>query len=173
MEQLHAVAVSMGPGSYTGLRIGVSTAKGVCYGQDLPLLAVDTLDAMAHGFSKTMEVKADQILVPMIDARRMEVYTAQYTSGLRRLGDTKARIIDSDSFASDQNNFVLFGSGADKFVDLFSATPNVAITTGFYNSAAHLSGLVFNKFQAEKFEDIVYFEPFYLKDFIASTPKSR
>ncbi|MGO1245188.1 MAG: tRNA (adenosine(37)-N6)-threonylcarbamoyltransferase complex dimerization subunit type 1 TsaB [Sphingobacterium sp.] len=173
MSQLDAVAVSMGPGSYTGLRIGVSTAKGVCYGLGLPLVAVDTLDAMACGFSKAVEVKADQILVPMIDARRMEVYTAQYTSKLRRLDETKARIIDGDSFAPDQSNFVLFGTGADKFIDLFSATPNVAVTTQFYNSAAHLSDLAFKRFQTEQFEDIIYFEPFYLKDFIASTPKSR
>ena len=173
-SQLNAVAVSMGPGSYTGLRIGVSTAKGFCYGlNNLPLLAVNTLEGMAHGFSQCVGKESNHILVPMIDARRMEVYTAHYSSGLERIQETQARIIDKDSFEFSSDDFMLFGTGADKFIDLFSDTKNVFITTDFFNSAAHISQLAYKRFQDQQFEDLIYFEPFYLKDFITSTPKSR
>jgi tRNA threonylcarbamoyladenosine biosynthesis protein TsaB len=175
-EDLSAVAVSMGPGSYTGLRIGVSTAKGMCYGLDLPLIGINTLDAMVTGFihdgSKAL---GKTILVPMIDARRMEVYMATYTERGEMLRYTSAEIIDVDFFkpTSEVSNYVLFGSGADKFVPLFAEQPAVEVVSGFANTAAHLSSLAFEKYQQAAWEDLVYFEPFYLKDFIATTPKRR
>ncbi|MFD2596491.1 tRNA (adenosine(37)-N6)-threonylcarbamoyltransferase complex dimerization subunit type 1 TsaB [Sphingobacterium griseoflavum] len=174
---LDAVAVSMGPGSYTGLRIGVSTAKGLCYGLDIPLIAINTLDAMVAGFARRDPMQmVGKMLVPMIDARRMEVYMAQYREGQVKVRDTEACIIDADFFATDdksQAQFLLFGSGANKLALLFTENPWVQVVPGFLNSADFLSGLAFEKYSLKQFEDSVYFEPFYLKDFIATTPKKR
>ncbi|MFD2968341.1 tRNA (adenosine(37)-N6)-threonylcarbamoyltransferase complex dimerization subunit type 1 TsaB [Sphingobacterium bambusae] len=176
MEDLDAVAVSMGPGSYTGLRIGVSTAKGLCYGMNIPLIAINTLDAMLAGFKEQLpELVMGNVLVPMIDARRMEVYLAKYDDAGVKIRDTEACIIDADFFGqySNQQRFVLFGSGADKFETLFAEDPQVEVISHFANSADFLSGLAYEKYRSEQFVDLVYFEPFYLKDFIATTPKKR
>lgn len=173
---LSAVAVSKGPGSYTGLRIGVSTAKGLCYGLDVPLIAINTLEAMAHGLKQSgrIDEECKTVLLPMIDARRMEVYTATYSMELQTLDQTAAKIIDETSFSKlDHKMCTLFGSGADKFVELFATDEKVEILTDFKNSAAFMSALAFEAFQKESFEDLVYFEPYYLKDFIATTPKKR
>ncbi len=175
-NDLAAVAISMGPGSYTGLRIGVSTAKGLCYALDIPLLAVNTLEAMVYGFvSQKTVVNETSIFVPMIDARRMEVYMAQYNRQMQCVAETAARIIDEYSFSEGSGNkvYVLFGSGADKFETLFDGHDAVQVETGFRNSASFFDKLAFQKFQQGIFEDIVYFEPYYLKDFIATTPKKR
>ncbi|PRD48008.1 tRNA (adenosine(37)-N6)-threonylcarbamoyltransferase complex dimerization subunit type 1 TsaB [Sphingobacterium haloxyli] len=175
-ESLHAVAISMGPGSYTGLRIGVSTAKGLCYALDIPLIAVNTLEAMVHGFvpQKTASDETS-IYVPMIDARRMEVYMAQYNAKLQGVEHTVARIIDNQAFADENKGqkYILFGSGADKFEALFDENETVQVKVGFRNSASFFDKLAFQKFQQGLFEDVVYFEPYYLKDFIATTPKKR
>jgi len=175
LEDLAAVAVSMGPGSYTGLRIGVSTAKGMCYGLDVPLIAINTLDAMVSGFIRDNSPADGNVLVPMIDARRMEVYMATYTAQGRILQGTSAQIIESDFFNQhgDVDKFILFGSGADKFVPLFAEDSTVEVAAGFANTAANLSYSAFEKYQQSAWEDLVYFEPFYLKDFIATTPKKR
>ncbi|TYR38433.1 tRNA (adenosine(37)-N6)-threonylcarbamoyltransferase complex dimerization subunit type 1 TsaB [Sphingobacterium phlebotomi] len=175
-NDLAAVAISMGPGSYTGLRIGVSTAKGLCYALDIPLLAVNTLEAMVYGFvSQKAVVNETSIFVPMIDARRMEVYMAQYNRQMQCVAETAARIIDEYSFSegSGSKAYVLFGSGADKFETLFDGHDTVQVETGFRNSASFFDKLAFQKFQQGIFEDVVYFEPYYLKDFIATTPKKR
>lgn len=176
-NDLAAVAISMGPGSYTGLRIGASTAKGLCYALDIPLIAVNTLEAMVYGFVlQGNSVSAAHIFVPMIDARRMEVYMAQYNSQLQCIAETAARIIDENSFADDEAGskyYVLFGSGADKFETLFETNDTVQVKTGFRNSASFFDKLAFQRFQQGLFEDVVYFEPYYLKDFIATTPKKR
>lgn len=170
MADLGAIAVSMGPGSYTGLRIGVSTAKGLCYALDIPLLALNTLDAMAAGFLTQNGVDSGTVVVPMIDARRMEVYMAIYDDQGVLKTPTSAQIIDETSFV-EMGQVVLFGTGADKFEGLFQAVPSVTVSTGFQNSAEYLSTLSYTKFLQQEFEDLIYFEPFYLKDFIASTPK--
>ena len=171
-----AVCVSKGPGSYTGLRIGVSTAKCLCYALDIPLLATHTLDAMARGFVQQHpeRMAPDVLLMPMIDARRMEVYTAAYGPDLNRVADVAAQIIDGESFVqqTDRRKIVLFGSGADKFVELFAGNEAVTVITGFKNSAAHLVELADAAYRAEQFEDIAYFEPFYLKEFVATTPRA-
>ncbi len=173
---LAAVSVSKGPGSYTGLRIGVSTAKGLCYALDIPLLATHTLDAMARGFVQQHpeRMAPDVLLMPMIDARRMEVYTAAYGPDLNRVADVAAQIIDRESFVqqTDRRKIVLFGSGADKFVELFAGNEAVTVITGFKNSAAHLVELADAAYRAEQLEDIAYFEPFYLKEFVATTPRA-
>lgn len=176
MADLHAVAISMGPGSYTGLRIGVSTAKGLCYALDIPLIAVNTLEAMVHGFAAQTDKEQESYLwVPMIDARRMEVYMATYNTQLQCVAETAARVIDENSFktVSGSQGYILFGSGADKFEMLFEGDDRVRVETGFRNKASFFDELAFRKFMQRAFEDVVYFEPYYLKDFIATTPKKR
>ncbi len=175
-EDLSAVAVSMGPGSYTGLRIGVSTAKGLCYALDIPLLAVNTLDAMAQGFiDKYPKQPKDAFICPMIDARRMEVYSAVYDAQLNQIDPVAARIIDEDSFKSlgQGRTLMLFGDGSEKFTDTFLNNEQIVIHKDFVNSAANLSGIAFDKAQNKNFEDVAYFEPFYLKDFVPTQAKNK
>lgn len=175
-KDLHAVAVSKGPGSYTGLRIGVSTAKGLCYALDIPLIAVNTLEAMVSGFVfRQREDLSTRVFVPMIDARRMEVYMAKYNAQLECIAETAAHIIDEHSFSEGGGDagYILFGSGADKLDALFKDQERVQVEVGFRNAASFFDKLAFQKFQEGAFEDIIYFEPYYLKDFIATTPKKR
>lgn len=175
MDDLHAVAVSKGPGSYTGLRIGVSVAKGICYALDIPLISVHTLDAMVSGFimSHSEGYTSELLFCPMIDARRMEVYSAVYNGRQQQLEPVAARIIEGESFEkiTQKQAVVLFGEGADKFADLFSKNSSVIVHKGFKNSARYLIKQAFLHFSASEFEDVAYFEPFYLKDFVPTTPK--
>ena len=179
-DQLDAVAVSKGPGSYTGLRIGVSTAKGVCYAAGLPLMAVDTLHAMACGMRDRLGAKLQpgDMLVPMIDARRMEVYCSIFDHNLNRMQDTQAVIFDSESsplsplFAqlSPDQHLWMFGDGAPKLKELFQETPQIQIVDDFEPSAAYMASLSDQALKAGDFVDVAYFEPFYLKDFVAGKP---
>ena len=172
LRDIDAVAVSMGPGSYTGLRIGVSTAKGLCYALDIPLIAINTLQAMTVGF---MSLYNDQsvLFCPMIDARRMEVYAAVYNSQLDELLPVEARIIDENSFSDLLQNqkIVFFGDGAMKCQEVLAANPNALFVPEFLNSAKDLSSLAALKYDRKEFEDVAYFEPFYLKDFLITQPK--
>jgi tRNA threonylcarbamoyladenosine biosynthesis protein TsaB len=173
---LDAVAVSMGPGSYTGLRIGVSTAKGLCYALDIPLIAVNTLEAMANGFmGNCFSVNPQTVFCPMIDARRMEVYCAVYNYKNELILKTEAKIIDEQSFSDLLNQYVVyfFGDGAAKCETDLSVHLNARIMTDFENSASHFTSLAFEKFKNKQFEDVAYFEPFYLKDFIAGKKKEN
>lgn len=172
-DQLDAVAVSKGPGSYTGLRIGVSTAKGVCYAADRPMLAVDTLHAMAYGMLDRLgsEVKADDLFIPMIDARRMEVYCAVYDAQMNLVKDTEALVVEKDSFAAlGQHRLWLFGDGAAKLAPLFADQPHIQIVEDLLPSAAFMAVLADQDLKAHRFVDVAYFEPFYLKDFVAGKP---
>ena len=177
-QQLDAVAVSKGPGSYTGLRIGVSTAKGVCYAAGLPLMAVDTLHAMAYGMREKLgdELQPGDLLVPMIDARRMEVYCSVFDANLRRIKDTEALVFDETSHLLpltsnlQPSRFWLFGDGAPKLQKLVQENGNVRIVDGFAPSAASMAALADQALKAGEFVDVAYFEPFYLKDFIAGKP---
>ncbi|WP_293955774.1 MULTISPECIES: tRNA (adenosine(37)-N6)-threonylcarbamoyltransferase complex dimerization subunit type 1 TsaB [unclassified Sphingobacterium] len=176
MQDLNAVAVSMGPGSYTGLRIGVSTAKGLCYALDIPLIAINTLEALFVGYRSQFGLTVGEAYLPMLDARRMEVYTAVYDHDATLVRATSAEIIDIDYFNGlllDYDRVQLFGAGADKFETLFSSTERVNILSGFKDSAAFLSPLAFEKFERKLFEDVAYFEPFYLKDFVVTTAKKK
>ena len=172
--QLDAVAVSKGPGSYTGLRIGVSTAKGICYAADLPLMAVDTLEAMAYGMKEKLgsQIAEGDLLIPMIDARRMEVYAAVFDTQLNRIQDTAALVIDENSFADlrKEHHIWLFGDGAPKLIQLFENQHNISIIDGFKPSAAFMRPLAERALLNKDFVDVAYFEPFYLKDFIAGKP---
>ncbi|MBL4676187.1 MAG: tRNA (adenosine(37)-N6)-threonylcarbamoyltransferase complex dimerization subunit type 1 TsaB [Mucilaginibacter sp.] len=172
-SDIDAIAVSCGPGSYTGLRIGVSTAKGLCFALDKPLIAINTLEAMASGIAKKDGVEADALLCPMIDARRMEVYTAVYKADGTLLKPTAAEIITAESFADllKGKHVLLFGDGAAKCMDILGKNPNAIFDTDFANSARDLTQLAQQKFANKQFEDVAYFEPYYLKDFIAGTKK--
>ena len=173
-SQLDAVAVSKGPGSYTGLRIGVSTAKGICYAADLPLMAIDTLEAMAHGMKEKLgaQLGPDDLLIPMIDARRMEVYASVFDANLQRINETAAMVIDEHSFdeLGKNHRLWLFGDGAPKLSKLFENQTNINIVDGFKPSAAFMKILAEQALQQQQFVDVAYFEPFYLKDFIAGKP---
>lgn len=174
INDLDAVAVSMGPGSYTGLRIGVSAAKGLCYALDIPLIAVNTLEAMASGFkSKCFSVKPGTLFCPMIDARRMEVYCSVFDGDLKVLQPTEAKIIDGSSFIDvlDKHMVYFFGDGAAKCEDVLSLHPNARVIDDSQNSAKDLTLTSFEKFLKKDFVDVAYFEPFYLKDFVAGKKK--
>ncbi|QQT24328.1 tRNA (adenosine(37)-N6)-threonylcarbamoyltransferase complex dimerization subunit type 1 TsaB [Sphingobacterium spiritivorum] len=177
IQDLRAVAVSMGPGSYTGLRIGVSAAKGLCYALDIPLIAIDTLSAMFNGFlQKGIQEDKKVLYCPMIDARRMEVYSALYDQNGHQVVPVGANVIDQDFFhtyEADGYHLHLFGSGAPKFKTLFEANPLIRVYDDFSNSADYMTYQAFEKMNNESFEDVAYFEPYYLKDFVATTPKKR
>ncbi|TWR27103.1 tRNA (adenosine(37)-N6)-threonylcarbamoyltransferase complex dimerization subunit type 1 TsaB [Mucilaginibacter achroorhodeus] len=168
-DNIDAIAVSCGPGSYTGLRIGVSTAKGLCFALDKPLIAVNTLEAMAKGVAQRIDLSTDTLLCPMIDARRMEVYTAVYKADGTLVKPTAAEIITDESFADllSNNKVLFFGDGAAKCIDVLGQNPNALFDTDFSNSARDLTALAQQKFADKEFEDVAYFEPYYLKDFIA------
>ena len=168
ISDLSAVAVSKGPGSYTGLRIGVSTAKGICYALGKPLISVPTLESMAYGMSIAMPNKT---YCPMIDARRMEVYCAFFSSNSSP-SETKAVVIDSDSFFSKLNmdEIVFFGDGADKCQDVIKHE-NAVFKLNRYPSAKDMVAISHDLYLVGKFEDLAYFEPYYLKDFIAGVAK--
>ncbi|MFH1119288.1 MAG: tRNA (adenosine(37)-N6)-threonylcarbamoyltransferase complex dimerization subunit type 1 TsaB [Bacteroidota bacterium] len=176
-RKLDAVAVSKGPGSYTGLRIGVSTAKGLCYALDIPLIGVGTLEAMGFGMKLRLvdEKKNLPLLyVPMIDARRMEVYTALFDENLRPLRDTTAEIITRESFSDllTDHHLVVAGDGAGKCRTLL-VHPNLTYLDDFGASAFFMTTPANLQFEAGHFENTAYFEPFYLKDFIAGKPRVK
>lgn len=172
---LDAVAVSSGPGSYTGLRIGVSVAKGLCYATSKPLIAVNTLRSIAGGVAKSIENKelvADYI-IPMIDARRMEVYHAVFTNSLRLIQDVKAEIIAETTFNTLEGKLILCGDGALKCQEVFANQYNIQILTDKLASAKLMGDEALSKFNQGVFADLAYFEPFYLKDFIAGLPRVK
>ena len=170
---LDAVAVSCGPGSYTGLRIGVSMAKGICYGRNLPLIAIPTLEVMCVPVLLQQELPEDALLCPMIDARRMEVYASIFNTQGESLSDVTAEIITEGSFGEwrgdDARKFVIFGNGAKKSCEVLSDAVYVDVTP----SARGIVRLAEEMFNASKFEDIAYFEPFYLKDFMVIPSKKK
>lgn len=177
-KQLSAVAVSKGPGSYTGLRIGVSTAKGICYAQNLPLIAIDSLLAMTYGAVATMADKGEDtdkvIFCPMIDARRMEVYSALYSSQFKVLDPVKALIVDEATFAPilEKSRVVFFGNGAEKCRTVI-AHPNATFLEGNFALATNMALPSFEAYNASEFVDSAYFEPFYLKDFVVTQSKKK
>jgi tRNA threonylcarbamoyladenosine biosynthesis protein TsaB len=178
LNQLDAIAVSKGPGSYTGLRIGVSTVKGLCYGLDKPLIAIDTLKAMAVRLIDSLsdsENWGGALFCPMIDARRMEVYTAIYNAKFEMIESISAKIVDENSFADflEKNKVVFFGDGAEKCKLLLNNHPNVVFIDNVEPSAQYVNQLASSKFKQGIFEDVAYFEPYYLKEFLATTPKKK
>ena len=169
---LGAVAVSQGPGSYTGLRIGVSMAKGICYGRDVPLLAVPTLEVMAVPVLLNHEIEEDALLCPMIDARRMEVYSAIYDRALKPQRETRADIVDGDTYREflDLHPVYFFGNGAAKCMETINH-PNAHLIKGIEPLAKYMFPLAERRWVQKEYEDVAYFVPFYLKDFVAKMPK--
>jgi len=165
-SQLDAVAVSKGPGSYTGLRIGVSTAKGLCYALGIPLIGVSTLKILA---AQATSNNSDAIIIPMIDARRMEVYTQVFDSKLEALTEIEAKILDEKSFEGffdAYENIQFIGNGVKKFEEISLSKNNVHFS--YKNpSAREMIKLASQKNKQQLYEDVAYFEPFYLKDFVA------
>lgn len=164
LNQLDAIAISKGPGSYTGLRVGVATAKGLCFTLQKPLIAVSTLKSLANQF-KQQHPEYRGLLCPMIDARRMEVYTALYDADLKEILGTEARIINDSSYAYElkANSIAFFGSGSDKCSGII--TDKNAHFNNLACSASSMGSLAYNKLCAKQFEDLAYFEPDYLKEF--------
>ncbi len=175
--QLDAVAVSEGPGSYTGLRIGVSAAKGICYAQDIPLIGISSLQSMAAGMQQ-LDTDSDynSLYLPMMDARRMEVYAAVFDHKNRLMRNVKADILDDLTYIEYLEGgyrMVLAGNGAGKSKELYAERKNVVYLDDFRVSAKHAHQIAFKKFLVQDFVDTAYFEPFYLKAFIAGKPKVK
>lgn len=172
---IDAVAVSCGPGSYTGLRIGVSTAKGLCYGWGIPLIAIDTLKVLCCGAIKNMTDCKDNVwLCPMIDARRMEVYTGFFDKNLTQHIKTSAEIINEDSFSDiiSERPIVCFGNGAEKCKQTLVSS-NVSFLDNIKPLATNMTEVAEIYFNEKRFEDVAYFEPFYLKEFVATVGKNK
>lgn len=176
-KDLDAIAVSKGPGSYTGLRIGVSTAKGLCYSLDKPLISISTLEAMAVGMIQNMKSENldGVVFCPMIDARRMEVYSAIYSADTSMIREIKAEVIDENSFTKELESYkvVFGGDGALKCREALSKNPNAIFLDDFLPSSSYMCQLAEQKFVESKFEDLAYFEPLYLKDFVAGIPRVK
>jgi tRNA threonylcarbamoyladenosine biosynthesis protein TsaB len=195
LSGIDAIAISMGPGSYTGLRIGVATAKGFCYSLDKPLISVPTLKSLALGIREYLEIKSPSnqfipdypvreskdfalntyLICPMLDARRMEVYCAVYDQSLNEIFPVSAQIINSGSFSEllGKNRLVFAGEGALKCKPFLDNNPNSFFPDNFKLSARFLYPLADEKFSRHEYENLAYFEPFYLKDFIAGKPRVK
>lgn len=162
LQDLDAVAISKGPGSYTGLRIGVSAAKGLCFSLDIPLISVPTLTSLA------LQVKENATVFAMLDARRMEVYSAGFDKEMKQIRETKAQILEESSFSEylQQGPVYFIGTGVEKFQDICTH-PNARFVEGRLPSAKEMTAIADEKYKAGDFENVAYFEPYYLKDFMA------
>ncbi len=169
-----AVAVSCGPGSYTGLRIGVSMAKGLCYGWNVPLIAINTLELLAYSALKATTLDESSLLCPMIDARRMEVFSAIFDQHLQCVRPIAADIVDDKTYLPwlENNSMLFFGNGADK-CRIHITQPNAQFVTDIVPKANEMIELAERAFLKGQFVDTAYFEPFYLKDFVATVPKNK
>ena len=169
-EDLTAIAISKGPGSYTGLRIGVSAAKGLCYALDIPLIAIPTLTSL----SRRVTCEENAFIIPMLDARRMEVYSAVFNSENKQIRDTEAQILDENSFSTylEQGKVYFVGNGVSKFEEICQH-PTAVFIKDTLPSATQMCSLAEAKSALNQYEDVAYFEPYYLKDFIAGTPKKK
>lgn len=175
LRDIDAIAISRGPGSYTGLRIGVSTTKGICYALNIPLIAVDTLKTIATMLlgKYSSEIHSDALIVPMIEARRDEVFSAVFDCKLNCVRTTAAEILNNESFSEFKNKQLVFcGNGSIKAPGLLKNT-SFSYFDDVYSSAAYMSNEALAKFGAGQLEDVAYFEPYYLKDFVATVPKNK
>lgn len=162
-SDLTAIAVSQGPGSYTGLRIGVSAAKGLCYALEIPLISVDTLASLANKVQHQ-----DGLIIPMIDARRMEVYSAVFNSKKEKIREIKAEILSEDSFFEVSEKVYFIGDSNEKAKTILKKKNFFFLDDLVFPSANEMASISFNKFQNNDFEDVAYFEPYYLKDFMST-----
>ncbi len=167
-NDLSAIAVSQGPGSYTGLRIGVSAAKGLCFALDIPLISVDTLQVLASQLTIS-----EGVIVPMIDARRMEVYSAIFNTKNEKIREVQAQIIEENSFGESKEKLHFVGDCLEKVKTVLSAPNYIFHEAIVYPSAKEMSALSFQKWLSKDFEDVAYFEPYYLKDFLITAPAKK
>lgn len=172
--KLDAVAVSSGPGSYTGLRIGVSVAKGLCFGFGIPLIGIHTLDILAATAISQQPPVGGELYCAMIDARRMEVYATIYDAGLNTVRDTSADIVDADTYAAylEKGKVCFFGNGAEKCRAVITS-PNAIFIDNIHPLAVNMVPLAEKAYAEKRFEDVAYFEPFYLKEFQATVAKNK
>lgn len=172
IEDIDAIAVGKGPGSYTGLRIGVSTAKGLCYSLGKPLISCNSLSTL---FIQAKEIKHDEnaIYCPLIDARRMEVYSCMYTATGEELSEISAIILNDKSYEEilQESKIIFFGDGAEKTKSLFNSSENIEYIDNLYPSATAMLVEAVQKYRSEDFEDVAYFEPYYLKEFFLTSKK--
>ena len=187
ISSVKAIAISKGPGSYTGLRIGVSAAKGLCYAKDIPLIGINTLQSMAYGMRERalsegiIPEHKHPYFIPMIDARRMEVFTAVYDKDLNAVKETSAEIITPETIDTwrksvNASDYVLIlgGDGAAKCKEVLPPTKDTIVyLDSFEASAGYMLEPAIKAFKEQQFEDTAYFEPFYLKDFIAGKPRGK
>ena len=168
-NDLVAIAISKGPGSYTGLRIGTSTAKGFCFALNIPLIAINTLQTMAL---KVSNLGLSKKMIPLLDARRMEVFTEVFDENAHSIEEAKPLIIEENSFEEHLNRepHLIFGNGMLKFKEICT-NKNALFLNNIYPSAVQVGELAWGKFQRSEFEDLVYFEPFYLKEFFTTAKK--
>ncbi|AYN66606.1 tRNA (adenosine(37)-N6)-threonylcarbamoyltransferase complex dimerization subunit type 1 TsaB [Euzebyella marina] len=168
LSDLDAIAISKGPGSYTGLRIGVSAAKGLCYALEIPLISIATLESMAS----QADPQAVDFIVPLLDARRMEVYSAVFDKDLKQVRDTRAEIVSESSFEVfwQKGKVLLLGSGAEKCKEVL-CHDHISFDEGVVPSSSQMAHLAYEKYKSSEFEDVAYFEPYYLKDFILQQKK--
>lgn len=165
-KDISAVAVSQGPGSYTGLRIGVSAAKGICFALNIPLIALDTLELLA------VQAKIDTgVIIPMIDARRMEVYCAIFNSQHEKIRDTRAEIVTADSFSQINGNIYIVGDCQEKCKTIFTKDNFIFMDEVIYPSSKEMCNLSYEKYKISDTVDVAYFEPYYLKDFMVTPAK--
>ena len=169
-SDLDAVSVSSGPGSYTGLRIGVSTAKGICYSLNKKLIAIPSLDVMTEAVRG--KFLGDYLLCPMMDARRMEVYTQMEDQNGKMIGSLRPKILDENSFNEFKQPLYLFGDGMPKFREI-ADQQNLIFIDDIFPDAVNMGRLAFEKHRKEEFEDVSYFEPNYLKEWRTTTPKKQ
>ncbi len=171
VDKIKAIAVSKGPGSYTGLRIGVAFAKGLCFAKNIPLIGINTLEAMSSAVINELN-DSDAFYCPMLDARRNEVYTAVFNYELRETETTKALVLDEKSFNEilKKNKVYFFGDGSIKASRIINSS-NANFLKNNYTSAKYFGDLIQKYFSSQKFADLAYFEPFYLKNFVAGKPK--
>lgn len=174
-KKLSAVAVSIGPGSYTGLRIGLSIAKGICFGKNIPLIGISTLEIMAvSAMFRKYDWQGDELLVPMLDARRMEVYTAVYDFALNAIEPPHPLIITEDSFKEylDKGKVYMMGNGSNKVIDIIKS-PNAMYMNRIVPNATDMMALSEKAYREKRFLDLAYSVPEYLKEFQTTTPKNK
>lgn len=169
-KEIEAISVSKGPGSFTGLRIGVSAAKGLCFSLDLPLISISTLESLACAIN----VEEGELIIPLLDARRMEVYSAVYDHNYDQIRKTEAEIIHKNSFEEYLNNGKVYflGDGAQKIKEIIDHK-NAVFLNGYFPSAREMAKLSYAKYKKNDAEDVAYFEPFYLKDFLITKSKKN
>jgi tRNA threonylcarbamoyladenosine biosynthesis protein TsaB len=175
LADLSAVAVSDGPGSYTGLRIGGAAAKGLCFALDIPLIAVSTLRALAHQVAAYTAAPEQHLYCPMLDARRMEVYAALYTHDGQEVLAPTPLLLDADTLTEQlaSHSVLFFGHGAAKFQSVLGVHPNAGFLEGIESSAVSIGALAVAAYHRQEFQNVAYYEPFYLKEVYTTTPKAK